>query len=107
MNTLEKIKLLEKYITTDVSVAADPVVEMAIEKLLRREILRMDELRQQLLKQRSEFEEKYELSSEEFCKRYEKGKMGDDIDYIEWSATIDMLSGIEERLSLLQQGASV
>jgi hypothetical protein len=32
--------------------------------------------------------------------------MGDDIDYVEWSATVDMLSGAEKRLSLLQQGAS-
>jgi hypothetical protein len=28
------------------------------------------------------------------------------MNYVEWSATVDMLVGIEKRLSLLQQGAS-
>jgi hypothetical protein len=105
MTILEKVKLLERYIAVDVA-AIDPVIELAIEKLLKREASRMDELKQRLLKQKTEFEEKYGLDSEEFCRRYEKGAMGDDMDYVEWSATVDMLDGIEKRLSLLQQGAS-
>ncbi len=105
MTILEKVKLLERYIAVDVA-AIDPVMELAIEKLLKREASRLDELKQRLLKQKTEFEEKYELDSEEFCRRYEKGAMGDDMDYVEWSATVDMLTGIEKRLSLLQQGTS-
>jgi hypothetical protein len=81
-------------------------VELAIEKLLKREACRMDELRQRLLKQKTDFEEKYGIGSEEFNRRYEKGAMGDDMDCVEWSATVDMLAGIEKRLSLLQQEAS-
>jgi hypothetical protein len=105
MTILEKVKLLERYIAVDVA-AIDPVIELAIEKLLKREASRMDELKQRLLRQKTEFEEEYGLDSEEFCRRYEKGAMGDDMDYVEWSATVDMLAGIEKRLSLLQQGAS-
>jgi len=105
MTVLEKVKLLERYIADDVE-AIDPVMELAIDKLLQREVSRMDELKQRLLRQRSEFEEKYGLNSDEFCRRYEKGAMGDDMDYVEWSATIDMLAGIEKRLSLLQHEAS-
>lgn len=105
MTVLEKVKLLERYIAVDVA-AVDPVVNLAIEKLLKREASRMDELKQRMLQQKSGFEEKYRLSSEEFRRRYEKGAMGDDMDYIEWSATVDMLAGIEKRISLLQQGAS-
>jgi hypothetical protein len=101
MTTLEKVKLLEKYIAADVS-TIDPVMELAIEKLLKREASRLDELRQRLLKQKTEFEEKYRLDSEEFYRRYEKGMMGDDMDYVEWSATVDMLAGIKKRASLLQ-----
>jgi len=102
MTVLEKVKLLEKYISVDVA-AVDPVVNLAIEKLLKREASRMDELRQRLLQQMSGFEKKYRLSSEEFCRRYEKGAIGDDMDYVEWSATVDMLAGIEKRISMLQQ----
>jgi len=105
MTILEKVKLLERYIAVDVA-AVDPVMELVIEKLLKREATRMDELKQRLSGQKTEFEEKYRLNSEEFCRRYEKGEMGDDMDYVEWSATVDMLAGIEKRLSLLQQGAS-
>jgi len=105
MTILEKVKLLEKYIAVDVA-AIDPVMELAIEKLLKREASRMDELKQCLLRQKTEFEEKYGLDSEEFCRRYEKGAMGDDMDYVEWSATVDMLAGIEKRLSMLQQETS-
>ena len=101
MTILEKVKLLERYISVDDS-AVDPVIELAIEKLLKREASRIDELKQRLSKQKTEFEEKYGLNSEEFCRRYEKGQMGDDMDYLEWSATVDMLAGIEERLSLSQ-----
>jgi len=53
-----------------------------------------------------EFEKRYGLDSEEFYRRYEKGMMGDDMDYVEWSATVDMLAGIEKRVSLLQLGAT-
>jgi len=101
MTTLEKVKLLEKYLAVDVE-AIDPVVELAIEKLLQREASRMDQLKQRLLRQKTEFEEKYGLNTEEFCMRYKNGTMGDDMDYVEWSATVDMLTDIEKRLSLLQ-----
>jgi len=30
--------------------------------------------------------------------------MGDDMDFIEWAATVDMLSNAETRLALLQNG---
>jgi len=105
MTILNKIKLLEEYVSVDASVI-DPVVELAIEKLLKREASRMNELRRHLLEQKTEFEEKYGISSEEFNKLYEKGMMGDEMDYVEWSATVDMLSGIEKRLSVLQRETS-
>ena len=104
MTILEKVKLLERYIAADVA-AIDPVMDLTIEKLLKREASRMDELRQRLLAQKSEFEEKYGLNSEEFCRRYNKGAMGDDMDYVEWSAIVDMLASTEKRLSVLQQEA--
>ena len=105
MTILEKVKLLEKYIAVDVS-AIDPVMELAIEKLLKREASRLDELKQRLLRQKTEFEKRYGLDSEEFYRRYEKGMMGDEMDYVEWSATVDMLAGVEKRVSLLQLGAT-
>ncbi len=74
--------------------------------LPKREASRMDELKQRLLRQKTDLEKKYGMNSEQFNRRYEKGTMGDEMDYVEWSATVDMLSGIEKRLSLLQKEAS-
>ena len=102
MTVLEKIKLLEKYIAVDLS-NIDPVLELAIEKLLKREVSRMDELKQRLLLQETVFEEKYGLNSEDFYSRFEKGLMGDDLDFLEWSATVDMIANLEKRISLLRQ----
>lgn len=61
----------------------------------------MNEIKQKLLQLIANFEEKYGISSEEFNRRYEAGKMGDDMDYVEWSATIDMLAGIEKKEGIL------
>jgi len=60
MSILRKVKLLEEYVAADAS-AIDPAVELAIEKLLKREVSRMDELKQRLLRQKADFEKKYAM----------------------------------------------
>lgn len=57
----------------------------------------MNEIRQKLLQQIAEFEAKYGMSSEEFNRHYQSGTLADHMDYVEWSATLDMISGIEEK----------
>jgi hypothetical protein len=105
MNVLEKVKILERYVSADAN-SVDPVVEMTIEKLLKREASRITDLKERLLRQKQAFEEKYGLGTDEFCRRYEGVTLGDAMDYMEWAATVDMLAGIENRLTLLQKGAA-
>ena len=64
---------------------------------VREKVHLMNDIRQKLLQLIAKFEEKYGMNSEEFNRRYEAGTLGDDMDYVEWSATIDMLAGIEEK----------
>jgi hypothetical protein len=47
------------------------------------------------------FEQTYSLISSEFYTRYEKGEMGDEMDFVEWAATVDMLANVEQNLTLL------
>jgi hypothetical protein len=50
----------------------------------------------------TKFEETYGLKSADFYTRYEKGEMGDKMDFVEWSATVEMLANVEKRLALLE-----
>lgn len=89
MTTLEKVRRLEQYIAVDQS-AVNPVLEMTINKLLTRETERVLDLKRRLMQQLHEFEENYGLKSPDFYTRYENGEMGDEIDFMEWSATVEM-----------------
>ena len=46
-----------------------------------------------LSKDLSQFERKYNMSSENFFARFEKGELGDKGDYFEWSAIFQMYRG--------------
>jgi len=54
-----------------------------------------------LQQQISQFEQNYNLLSQEFYSRYNKGEMGDEMDFIEWASTIEMLINVEKRMALL------
>jgi hypothetical protein len=101
LNTLEKVKRLEQYLDFD-DFADDPIIDRTITKLLLREAERMGELHNRLSVQVQGFEQQYGLQSDEFYARYERGDMGDDMDFIEWASTLDMLSNVKKRLTILE-----
>ena len=100
MTVLEKIKVLERYVSVDPSMI-DSVMEMAIDKLLKREATRMGDMHLRINDQIAAFEAKYKMSSEDFRNRYDKGSVGDDMDFIEWAATLDMREKIQLKMTLL------
>ena len=102
--TLEKIRRLEQSLAADNS-TVDPVLDMTIDKLLAREISHLQKIQRRLSEQLLTFEKRYGIESLEFCRRYQNGDMGDEMDFVEWAATADMLKKAEERLSLLDAEA--
>jgi len=63
------------------------------------------ELRRALLNIRLDlqaFEEKYQLSSQDFFRRYEGGEMGDDEDFMTWAGLVELLANNETRLRGLE-----
>ena len=101
MNTLEKVQRLEQYLGSE-EPPHDPVVDRTITKLLLRESARMEAIHTRLSEQIRDFEHQYHLPSAEFYTRYQRGEMGDEMDFIEWASTIDMLSNVNKRLAILE-----
>lgn len=93
MTALEKVKKPEDYLAINDS-EVDLVVESTIDKLMSRESHRLLDFKRKLAGHVREFEERYSLKSKEFHRRYYAGELGDETDFVEWSATNEMLNDI-------------
>jgi len=76
-------------------------VELALDKLLARETANIAAQKTRLEAQLVEFEHQYHLPSREFYERFERGELGDDTDFVEWSATFEMVQNLQRRLDVL------
>ena len=81
----------------------DSVMEMAIDKLLARESTRMGDMHLRINAQIAAFEAQYTMSSEDFRSRYDTGSISDEMDFIEWAATLDMRERIQRHLSMINK----
>ena len=102
-STLDKIKRLEKYLAQDAS--DNPVLDSTIDKLLAREIVNVHNLQVRLQEQLSLFEAQYKLKSDVFYKQFQNGDLGDEMDFVEWASTVEMMEKASQRLSVLEQDA--
>ena len=98
--TLNKIKRLEKFIAYNDT--GDQVLDTSINKILHREINKLQTQIERFNYQINQFKEKYNLDSIIFEKEFEKGELGDNIDFIEWISTIEMKRKAEKYISTLQ-----
>lgn len=97
---LEKVQRLEQYVQlTDGQV--DWVLESTIDKVLDRERQRLLGQQARLKSQIADFEAQYGWTSEEFYPRFERGELGDEMDLVEWSATIEMVKNLQHIIELL------
>ncbi len=97
---LEKVQRLERYIQLT-NGQVDQVLESTIDKVLDREQQRLLRQKARLKSQIADFEARYGWTSEEFYPRFEQGELGDDTDFIEWSATIEMVKNLQRTIDLL------
>ena len=95
---LEKVRRLERYVQVT-NGQVDEVLESTLDKLLERQRLtgQLARLKSQTL----DFERRYGWTSEEFYPRFERGELGDDMDLIEWSATIEMIRNLQSKIDSL------
>ena len=84
-------------ITTDVSVALKPLIESAIRSELRLLELSLERTRQRL----QAFERRYNLTSEEFARRFDAGEVAESLDFIEWAGEIETYRRLESHRQAL------
>lgn len=48
------------------------------------------------------FEQQYQLSSQQFYQQFKTGKLGDNMDFVEWSASYQMCCSLQERLNIFK-----
>jgi hypothetical protein len=97
---LENVRRLENYLEWRGGYA-DDVMDLTINKMLQRERVQMEAQLKRLQAELTAFEAQYGLSSPAFHERFERGELGDDIDYFEWSATWEMVQQLQQGLRLL------
>ena len=86
-------------ITTDVSVELKPLIESAIRSELRLLELGLERTRQRL----QVFEQRYNLTSEEFERRFNAGEVAESLDFIEWAGEIKTYQLLEAQQQALQR----
>jgi hypothetical protein len=83
----------------------DPVTDAALLKVASSQATRDEAVLRDLEHDLQELEKQYGLSSEEFYRRWQAGEMGDDADYVDWSALHQMATEVRARLELLRSVA--
>jgi hypothetical protein len=96
--TLTRIHILREVYQHDYhSAMADQVLDKLIE-LERGKAQRELKEYQEIL---HSFEQRHQMSSELFYERFQRGEIGDDADFFEWSAIYDIWQAVQERLAKL------
>lgn len=97
---LEKVQSLQAYLSVN-STAIDTVLALGIDKIILREQQRLLNLQVTLATELADFEKHYQMCSTDFYARYQQGVLGDEMDFMEWAASVEMLQKINQQLALL------
>jgi len=98
IHTLDKLQSLEQLYRQGFH---SQVIDQAIDKLLAMEIEQAQEDLRDLESRLAACEQRYNMPSEEFYRRFRAGEMGDEADFAEWSIFYDMRQDTLQRLKLL------
>ncbi len=80
----------------------DAALDLAIEKMVRRQIERDRADLKRVEQVLAEFERKYNMSSDDFWRAYQAGQLADTADFLEWNAFCKMRQRLLERLHILE-----
>ena len=92
--TLLKVKNLEKYIKKH---GDDALISQTISKMLDYKIQRYERELKKLTKELKRFEHTYKKESVIFFEEFKEGRLGDEMDFIEWSSLYQMRNKLLEK----------
>ncbi len=92
--TLSKVKTLEKFVQ---KYGEDAVISQTITKMLDYKIQKYDEEIKRLNKLIKRFERLYKKESSVFFSEFQKGNLGDKMDFIEWDSLYQMRNRLIEK----------
>lgn len=99
-NTLEKLHVLETLYQPGYQ---NELVDRTLSKIIDLERAKAQQDLSELQQQLRRFEVQYQISSEDFYRRFHQGELGDDGDYFEWSADYAMYQAVAARLCVLER----
>lgn len=80
---------------------ASEVMDRTLDKLLSYEREQSRAQLSELLADLAECEQRYQMSSVDFYRRFRAGETDDRMDYVEWASLIQMADNLRERLRVL------
>ena len=98
-DVVNKIKNLEELAKLG---GKDEVFILTIDKLTRYKKDKLAEDLKEIEAQMRSFEDEYAMNSADFILKFDKGEVGDNIDFMEWASLCDMQKRIQDRLILLE-----
>ena len=98
IHTLDKLRSLEQLYRQGFR---SEVIDRALDKLLAAEAERALAERRDLEARLSAYEGQFNMSSDEFYRRFRAGELGDEMDFVEWSVFYEMYQAVLQRLEVL------
>lgn len=79
------------------------LIESTLDKLIDREISMVESKIGRYDQMLGKFVQKYNMNFDEFKKRFEKGEIEEDMDYLEWSSIVDAKEHCQEKIKALKR----
>ena len=98
IRTLDKLRSLEQLYRQGFR---SEVIDRTLDKLLAAEAERVLAERRDLEARLSAYEKQFNMSSQEFYRRFRAGELGDKMDFVEWSVFYEMYQVTRQRLDML------
>jgi hypothetical protein len=93
-----KVEAMEK-------IGAGALADQALQKLIRLQVQKYEKQLEEVQRELEPFERQYGMSSEECCRRFMAGELGDAADIVEWMGLYDNVLLYRERVETLRAAA--